>query len=59
MDASTPTDQPYAEDVTNLREAQSMIAHLWRAVEQHTELTYDDDFLPQQRQLCALPEVRG
>jgi len=36
-----------------------MIAYLWRAVEQHTELTYDHDFLPQQRQLCALPEVRG
>jgi hypothetical protein len=36
-----------------------MIAELRRAVEQHTELTYDDDVLPQLWQWCALPEVRG
>ena len=59
MDGSTPADQAYAEDVTDLHEAQRMIAQLRRAVEQHTELTYDYDFLPQQRQRCGLPGVRG
>jgi len=59
MDGTTPADQAYTEDVTDLREALSMIAHLWRAVEQHTKLTYDDTFLPQQRQLCALPGIHG
>ena len=59
MDGSTPADQAYAEDVTDLHEAQRMIAQLRRAVEQHTELTYYDDFLPLLRQRCALPGVRG
>ena len=36
-----------------------MIAQLRRVVEQHTELSYDYDFPPQQRQRCFLPEVRG
>ena len=49
----------YAEDVTALHKAQPMIAQLWRALEQHTELTYEYDFLLQPRQRCALPEVRG
>jgi len=35
-----------------------MIAQLRRAAEQHAELTYDNDFLPQYRQRCALPGVR-
>ena len=59
MDGSTPADQPYAQDVTDLHEAQRMIAQLRRAVEQQTELTYDYGFLPQHRQRCALPRVRG
>jgi hypothetical protein len=59
MDGSTPANQAYAEDVTDLHEAQRMIAQLRRAVEQHAELTYDYDVLRQQRQRCALPGVRG
>jgi hypothetical protein len=59
MDGSTPADQAYAEDVTDLHEAQRMIAQLRRAVEQHTELTDDYESLPHQRQRCALPGVRG
>jgi hypothetical protein len=59
MDGSTPADQAYAEDVTDLHEAQRMIAQLRRAVEQHIELTDDYESLPQHRQRCALPGVRG
>ena len=40
-------------------EAQRLIALLRRAAEQHTKLPYDYDVLPQQRQRCALPGVRG
>jgi hypothetical protein len=36
-----------------------MIALLRCTVDQQTELTYDDDVLPQHRQRCALPGVRG
>ena len=57
MDGSCSADEAYAEDVTDLCKAQRMSAQLRRAVEQHTELTYDDYFLPRQR--CALPGVRG
>ena len=59
MDDSTPADQADAEDVTDRREAQRMIAPLRRAMEQQTELTYHYDFLPQHRKQCALPGVRG
>ena len=56
MDGGTPADQAYAEDVADLHLAQRMIAQLRRAAKQYTELTYDSDFLPQQR--CVLPGVR-
>jgi hypothetical protein len=39
IDGSTPADQAYAEDVTDLREARHIIAQLRRAVVQDTELT--------------------
>jgi hypothetical protein len=48
----------YADDATDLHKAQRLIAQLRRAVEQHAELAYDDDLLPQYRQRCALPRVR-
>jgi hypothetical protein len=43
MGSSTPPDQAYAEDVTDLREAQRIIAELRRVLEQHAELTYFTD----------------
>jgi hypothetical protein len=42
MGSSTP-DPEYAEDVTDLREAQRIIAELRRALRQPAELTYFDD----------------
>jgi hypothetical protein len=42
MGSSTP-DQEYAEDVTDLREAQRIIAELRRALRQPAELTYFAD----------------
>ncbi|HET7159510.1 MAG TPA: hypothetical protein VFI62_10965, partial [Burkholderiales bacterium] len=38
-----PPDPEYAEDVTDLREAQRMIAELRRALRQPTELAYFAD----------------
>jgi hypothetical protein len=38
-----PADQEYADDVTDLREAQRIIAELRRAVAQPSELTYFAD----------------
>jgi hypothetical protein len=58
MAGSAPADQAYAEDFTDLQEAQRLIAQLRRAVEQHAELTYDVDVLPRYRQRCGLPGVR-
>jgi hypothetical protein len=40
---SKTTDQEYAEDVTDLREAQRIIAELRRALQQPQELGYFDD----------------
>ena len=40
---SSTLDQEYAEDVTDLREAQRIIAELRRALRQPAELTYFDD----------------
>jgi len=59
MDGSVPVDQAYPKDVTDLHEAQPTIAALRGGVGQHTELTHRHDVLPQQRQRCAWPEVRG
>src|SRR5262245_8039494 len=43
MDHSIPAEQAYAEDVTDLREAQRIIAELRRALEQQTQLLYYAD----------------
>ena len=59
MDSSTPAEQAYAEDVTDLHEVQRMIAQLRCVVRQDTELAYDFDFVPLLRQRRALPGVRG
>ena len=62
VEAWTAALQPigaYAEEFTNLYEAERMIAQLRRALEQQTELTYYYNVLPQERQQCALPGVRG
>jgi hypothetical protein len=48
-----------SKDGADRHEAQRMIALLRCTVDQQTELTYDDDVLPQHRQRCALPGVRG
>ena len=40
---SSTLDHEYAEDVTDLREAQRIIAELRRALRQSAELTYFDD----------------
>ena len=43
MERSTSEEQAYAEDVTDLREAQRMIALLRHTLKQQTELTYYAD----------------
>ena len=40
---SSASEQEYAEDITDLREAQRIIAELRRALQQPKELTYFDD----------------
>lgn len=57
MDGSIPAYQACTEDVTGLREIQRIIASMPRTAEEYTELAYDDHFLPQQRELSALPGI--